>query len=285
MTRSLRGRTLFITGASRGIGLAIARRAARDGANIVIAAKTDTPHRSLPGTIHSAAEEVVALGGRALPLVCDVREEEQVEAAIARTVDEFGGLDIVVNNASAVRLTGVAATPLSRFDLMHSVNVRGSLLVLQEALPHLLRSDHAHVLSISPPLSLEERWFAPHAPYSITKYGMSLLVLGAAAELRDKVAVNALWPRTAIDTAAMREIGRTMEIGALRSPEIMADAAWYVLTSDPRSVSGRFLVDDEVLRTHGIKDLSRYAPSGIADVDLTPDLFVPSLRELAGGRG
>ncbi|MFN7271689.1 MAG: SDR family oxidoreductase [Gammaproteobacteria bacterium] len=283
MTRSLRGRTLFITGASRGIGLAIARRAARDGANVVIAAKTDTPHRSLPGTIHSAAEEVVALGGRALPLICDVREEDQVAAAIARTVEEFGGLDIVVNNASAVRLTGVASTPIARFDLMHSVNVRGSLLVLQKALPHLLRSDHAHVLSISPPLSLEERWFAPHAPYSITKYGMSLLVLGAAAELRDKVAVNALWPRTAIDTAAMREIGRTMEIGALRSPEIMADAAWYVLTSDPRSVSGRFLVDDEVLRAHGIPDLSKYAPPGVADIDLTPDLFVRSLRELADG--
>jgi citronellol/citronellal dehydrogenase len=283
MTRSLQGRTLFITGASRGIGLAIARRAARDGANVAIAAKTDTPHRSLPGTIYSAAEEVVAFGGRALPLVCDVREEDQVAAAIARTVEEFGGLDIVVNNASAVRLTGVAATPLSRFDLMHSVNVRGSLLVLQKALPHLLRSDHAHVLSISPPLSLEERWFAPHAPYSITKYGMSLLVLGAAAELRDKVAVNALWPRTAIDTAAMREIGRTMEIGALRSPEIMADAAWWILTSDPRSVSGRFLVDDEVLRAHGIPDLSKYAPPGVADIDLTPDLFVRSLRELADG--
>ena len=283
MTRSLRGRTLFITGASRGIGLAIARRAARDGANVVIAAKTDTPHRSLPGTIHSAAEEVIALGGRALPLICDVREEDQVAAAIARTVEEFGGLDIVVNNASAVRLTGVASTPIARFDLMHSVNVRGSLLVLQKALPHLLRSDHAHVLSISPPLSLEERWFAPHAPYSITKYGMSLLVLGAAAELRDKVAVNALWPRTAIDTAAMREIGRTMEIGALRSPEIMADAAWWILTSDPRSVSGRFLVDDEVLRAHGVQDLSKYAPPGVADIDLTPDLFVRSLRELADG--
>jgi citronellol/citronellal dehydrogenase len=283
MTRSLQGRTLFITGASRGIGLAIARRAARDGANVAIAAKTDTPHRSLPGTIYSAAEEVVALGGRALPLVCDVREEDQVAAAIARTVEEFGGLDIVVNNASAVRLTGVAATPLARFDLMHSVNVRGSLAVLQKALPHLQRSDHAHVLSISPPLQLEERWFAPHAPYSITKYGMSLLVLGAAAELRDRVAVNALWPRTAIDTAAMREIGRTMEIGALRSPEIMADAAWWILTSDPRSVSGRFFVDDEVLRAHGIPDLSKYAPPGVADIDLTPDLFVRSLRELADG--
>jgi citronellol/citronellal dehydrogenase len=283
MTRSLQGRTLFITGASRGIGLAIARRAARDGANVAIAAKTDTPHRSLPGTIYSAAEEVVAFGGRALPLVCDVREEDQVAAAIARTVEEFGGLDIVVNNASAVRLTGVAATPLARFDLMHSVNVRGSLAVLQKALPHLQRSDHAHVLSISPPLSIEERWFAPHAPYSITKYGMSLLVLGAAAELRDRVAVNALWPRTAIDTAAMREIGRTMEIGALRSPEIMADAAWWILTSDPRSVSGRFFVDDEVLRSHGIEDLSKYAPPGVADIDLTPDLFVRSLRELADG--
>ena len=283
MTRSLQGRTLFITGASRGMGLAIARRAARDGANVAIAAKTDTPHRSLPGTIYSAAEEVVAFGGRALPLVCDVREEDQVAAAIARTVEEFGGLDIVVNNASAVRLTGVAATPLARFDLMHSVNVRGSLAVLQKALPHLQRSDHAHVLSISPPLSIEERWFAPHAPYSITKYGMSLLVLGAAAELRDRVAVNALWPRTAIDTAAMREIGRTMEIGALRSPEIMADAAWWILTSDPRSVSGRFFVDDEVLRSHGIEDLSKYAPPGVADIDLTPDLFVRSLRELADG--
>lgn len=281
MTRSLQGRTLFVTGASRGIGLAIARRAARDGANIAIAAKTDTPHRSLPGTIHTAAAEIVALGGRALPLVCDVREEAQVEDAISRTVKEFGGIDILVNNASAVRLAGVAATPLSRFDLMHSVNVRGSLVTLQAALPHLLRSDHAHILSISPPLNLEERWFAPHAPYSITKYGMSLLVRGAAAELRGRVAVNALWPRTAIDTAAMREIGRRMEIGKLRSAEIMGDAAWWILTSDPASVNGRFLVDDEVLRAHGVTDLSKYAPPGVDDMELTPDLFVPSLAELA----
>ncbi|MCZ8132728.1 MAG: NAD(P)-dependent oxidoreductase [Steroidobacteraceae bacterium] len=285
MDRSLRGRTIFITGASRGIGLAIARRAARDGANVAIAAKTATPHHTLPGTIYTAAAEVEALGGRALPLVCDVRQEEQVEAAIARTVEEFGGLDVLVNNASAVRLTGVASTPLARFDLMHSVNVRGSLATLQRALPHLLRSEHAHVLSISPPLSsIEERWFAPHAPYSITKYGMSLLVLGAAAELRGRVAVNALWPRTVIDTAAMREIGRGLEIGALRSPEIIADAAWWILTSDPCAFSGRFFVDDEVLRAHGCDDLSRYAPPGVADLDLTPDLFVPSLRELAGGR-
>lgn len=281
MTRSLQGRTLFITGASRGIGLAIALRAARDGANIAIAAKTEIPHRSLPGTIHTAAAAIVAEGGRPLPLVCDVREEAQVEAAIARTVKEFGGIDILVNNASAVRLAGVADTPLSRFDLMNSVNVRGSLATLQHALPHLLRSDHAHVLSISPPLSLEERWFAPHAPYSITKYGMSLLVLGAAAEFRGRMGVNALWPRTAIDTAAMREIGRHMEIGKLRSPEIMGDAAWWILTSDPTSVNGRFFVDDEVLRAHGIEDLSQYAPPGVADSELTADLFVPSLAELA----
>ena len=281
MTRSLRGRTLFITGASRGIGLAIALRAARDGANIAIAAKTDTPHRSLPGTIHTAAAEIVAQGGRALPLVCDIREEPQIEAAVARTVEEFGGIDILVNNASAVRLTGIRRTPLARFDLMHAVNVRGSLATLQHVLPHLLRSEHAHVLSISPPLDLAVRWFAPHAPYSITKYGMSLLVLGAAGEFRGRVAVNALWPRTAIDTAAMREIGRHLELGKLRSAEIMGDAAWWVLTSDPASLSGRFLIDDEVLCAHGVEDLSRYAPPGVTELELTPDLFVASLAELA----
>ncbi|MFM8480108.1 MAG: SDR family oxidoreductase [Gammaproteobacteria bacterium] len=281
MTRSLQGRTLFITGASRGIGLAIACRAARDGANIVIAAKTDTPHRTLPGTIYSAAEEVIAHGGRALPLVCDVRDEKQVAAAMARAAEEFGGIDILVNNASAVRLTGVEATPIHRFDLMHAVNTRGSMIALQKALPYLLRSTNPHVLSLSPPLTIEERWFAPHVAYSISKYGMSLLVLGAAAELRGRVAVNALWPRTAIDTAAMNEIGRRMELGPLRSPRIMADAAWYILTQDRNAATGRFFVDDEVLRENGVNDLSVYAPSGVADLDLTPDLFVPSLRELA----
>jgi citronellol/citronellal dehydrogenase len=280
MRRTLRGRTLFITGASRGIGLAIARRAAKDGANIAIAAKTDTPHRTLPGTIHTAAAEIVAQGGRALPLVCDVRDEDQVAKAIDKTIAEFGGIDILVNNASAVRLANIAGTPLDRFDLMHAVNVRGSLMTLQHALPHLLRSDHAHVLSISPPLSLETRWFAPHAPYSITKYGMSLLALGAAAEFNGRIAVNALWPRTAIDTAAMREIGLHMNVGNLRSPEIMGDAAWWILSSDPASVNGRFLIDDEVLRAHGIEDLSKYAPPGVDDRELTPDLFVPSLAEL-----
>jgi citronellol/citronellal dehydrogenase len=284
MARSLAGRTLLITGASRGIGLAIACRAARDGANVAILAKTDTPHRSLPGTIHTAAAAVAEAGGRALPIACDVRDEAQIAAAVARTVEAFGGLDIVVNNASAVRLSGVADTPLSRFDLMHGVNVRGSLATLQCALPHLLCSPHAHVLSISPPLCIEERWFAPHAPYSITKYGMSLLVLGAAAELRGRVAVNALWPRTAIDTAAMNEIGRRLELGPLRSPQIMADAAWYVLTADPAAATGRFFVDDEVLAEQGITDLAAYGPPGVADEELTADLFVPSLRELRAQR-
>jgi citronellol/citronellal dehydrogenase len=234
----------------------------------------------LPGTIHTAAAEIVAQGGRALPLVCDVRDEDQVAKAIDKAANEFGGIDILVNNASAVRLANIAGTALDRFDLMHAVNVRGSLVTLQHALPHLLRSDHAHVLSISPPLSLETRWFAPHAPYSITKYGMSLLVLGAAAEFNGRIAVNALWPRTAIDTAAMREIRRRMDVGNLRSPEIMGDAAWWILSSDPASVNGRFLIDDEVLRAHGIEDLSNYAPPGVDDRELTPDLFVPSLAEL-----
>jgi len=278
---SLAGRTLFITGGSRGIGLAIALRAARDGARIAIAAKTVHPHASLPGTIHTAAAAIAAAGGRALALECDVRDAEQVRAAICRTATEFGGIDIVVNNASAVRLTNMAETDLARFDLMHAVNVRGSFAVVQAALPHLLRSDNAHVLSISPPLELEERWFAPHVAYSITKFGMSLLVLGLAGEFRGRIGVNALWPRTAIDTAAMREIARKVPVGHLRSPEIMADAAWHVLTSQARCTCGNFFVDDEVLLARGVSDLSKYAPPGIRDEELTPDLFVKGLRRPA----
>lgn len=278
---SLAGRTLFITGGSRGIGLAIALRAARDGARIAIAAKTVHPHASLPGTIHTAAAAIAAAGGRALALECDVRDDEQVRGAIHRAATEFGGIDIVVNNASAVRLTGMADTNLARFDLMHAVNVRGSFAVVQAALPHLLRSDNAHVLSISPPLNVEERWFAPHVAYSITKFGMSLLVLGLAGEFRGRIGANALWPRTAIDTSAMREIARRMPVGHLRSPEIMADAAWHVLTSEARCTSGNFFVDDEVLLARGLSDLSRYAPPGIRDEELTPDLFVPGLRRPA----
>lgn len=275
---SLAGRVLFITGGSRGIGLAIALRAARDGARVAIAAKTASPHASLPGTIHTAAAAIEAAGGRALALACDVRDEAQVRDAIHRTVTEFGGIDIVVNNASAVRLAGLADTELARFDLMHAVNVRGSFAVVQAALPHLLHSDNAHVLSISPPLEIEERWFAPHVAYSITKFGMSLLVLGLAGEFRGRIGVNALWPRTAIDTAAMREIARRVPIGHLRSPEIMADAAWHVLVSDARSTSGNFFVDDEVLRARGVEDLSKYAQPGVREEDLTPDLFVRELR-------
>jgi citronellol/citronellal dehydrogenase len=272
---SLAGCTLFITGGSRGIGLAIALRAARDGARVAIAAKTASPHPSLQGTIHTAAAAIVAAGGSALALECDVRDESQVHEAIRRTVVEFGGIDTVVNNASAVRLTGFAETPLARFDLMHAVNVRGSFMVAQAALPHLLRAANPHVLSISPPLVIEERWFAPHVAYSLTKFGMSLLVLGLAGEFRGRVGVNALWPRTAIDTAAMREISRQVAVGHLRSPEIMADAAWHVLTSDARTTTGNFFMDDDVLRARGIDDLSGYAPPGVRDEDLTPDLFVP----------
>lgn len=275
---SLSGRTLFITGGSRGIGLAIALRAARDGARVAIAAKTASPHPSLQGTIHTAAAAIVAAGGSALALECDVRDEAQVHEAVRRTVAEFGGIDVVVNNASAVRLTRFAETQLARFDLMHAVNVRGSFIVAQAALPHLLQSANPHILSISPPPVIEERWFEPHVAYSITKFGMSLLVLGLAGEFRGRVGVNALWPRTAINTAAMREIARKVAVGHLRSPEIMADAAWHVLTSEGRLTTGNFFIDDEVLRARGVDDLSRYAPPGIRDDDLTPDLFVPGLR-------
>lgn len=276
---SLEGRSILITGGSRGIGLAIALRAARDGACIAIAAKTARPHASLPGTIHTAAAAISAAGGRALALECDVRDDAQVRQAVGRTVAEFGGIDIVINNASAVRLSGFAETELARFDLMHAVNVRGSFTVVQAALPHLLKSGNPHVLSISPPLQIEERWFAPHVAYSITKYGMSLLALGLSGEYRGRIGVNALWPRTAIDTAAMREIARRVALGHLRSPEIMADAAWHVLTSDARSTTGNFFVDDEVLRSQGMTDLSRYAPPGVRDEDLTPDLFVRGVLE------
>jgi citronellol/citronellal dehydrogenase len=277
---TLRGKTLFISGASRGIGLAIALRAARDGANIAIAAKTDVPHPLLPGTIHTAAAQIQAAGGQALPLLCDIRSEEQVDTAVAATVARFGAIDICVNNASAINLTPILATPVKRFDLMHSVNARGSFLVAQKTLPHLLQAADPHLLSISPPLSMQERWFAPHVAYTMAKYAMSMLVLGVAGEYRGRVGVNALWPRTAIDTAAIAMLKGHLPIGALRSPQIMADAAYLILTSDARTTTGNFYVDDELLAAHGITDLSRYAPAGVADAAITPDLFVPSLREL-----
>jgi citronellol/citronellal dehydrogenase len=281
---TLHGKTLFITGASRGIGLAIALRAARDGANIAVVAKTDQPHPALPGTIHTAAAEIEAAGGRALALACDIRDEAQVEAAVAATVARFGGIDACVNNASAISLTPILATPMKRFDLMHAVNARGTYLVTQKTLPHLLAAANPHVLMISPPLAMQERWFAPHVGYTMAKFGMSMVVLGVAGEYRGRVGVNALWPRTAIDTAAMAMLKPHLPIGPLRSPRIMADAAYLVLTSDARTHTGEFHVDDELLRQHGIHDLSGYGPAGVADRDLTPDFFVPSLRELESGR-
>lgn len=282
MTKSLNGKTLFISGGSRGIGLEIALRAARDGANVAIAAKTGDAHPTLPGTIYTAAKQIEAAGGRALPILCDIRDEAQVQQAVAATVERFGGIDICINNASAVKLTPILDTPVKRFDLMNGVNARGTFLVTQTCLPHLLRAENPHVLTISPPLLMEERWFAPHVAYTMAKFGMSMVVLGVAGEYRGRVGVNALWPRTTIDTAAMAEFKPHLDVGALRSPAIMADAAHIVLTSDGRTETGNFYIDDEVLAAGGVTDLSGYAPAGIADVDIMPDLFVSSLRELRG---
>ena len=271
----LAGRTLFITGASRGIGLAIALRAARDGANIAIAAKTETPHPKLAGTIHTAAAEIEAAGGRALPLACDVRDEAQVEAAIARTVERFGRLDIVVNNASAISLTPVADTDMRRFDLMHQINTRGTFMVSKYAIPHLARADNPHVLMISPPLDLKEKWFAPHTAYSIAKFGMSLVALGLAGELRAQgVAVNALWPRTTIATAAIENLlGGKETMRRSRKPDILAEAAHRIFLKPARSFTGNFLIDDSFLSDEGVTDFEQYRVDPTAP--LQPDFFVP----------
>jgi citronellol/citronellal dehydrogenase len=270
----LRGKTLLITGASRGIGKAIALRAARDGANIVVVAKTEKPHPKLPGTVYSAVAEIDAAGGRGLACVADIRLEDQVRAAVGRAVETFGGIDIVVNNASAIHLAGTLDTPMKRFDLMHGVNVRATFLVSQCCLPHLLRSSNPHVLSISPPLNLEPRWFKDHLAYTISKYGMSLCVLGLAEEWREQgVAVNALWPRTAIATAAILNLlGGEEAIARCRRPEIMADAACAIVTRDSRQCTGHFFLDEEVLAEAGVTDFDRYAvtPGG----ELLPDFFV-----------
>lgn len=272
---SLKGKTLFITGASRGIGLAIALRAARDGANVVIAAKTADPHPKLPGTIYSAAEAVKKAGGRALPIITDVREEAQVEEAIEKTVETFGGLDIMVNNASAIQLTGTLETDMKRYDLMNQVNARGTFLCSKKALPHLLKAENPHILMLSPPLNIEERWFAPHLAYSMAKFGMSLCVLGLAGEFRKKgVAVNALWPRTTIDTAALNVLGGAPLAEKSRSPDIMADAAHVVLTRPAREATGQFFIDEEVLRGAGMTDFSRYRRADVREEDLVPDFFV-----------
>ena len=270
---TLKDKTILITGASRGIGLAIARRAARDGANIAILAKTTEPHPRLPGTIFSAAEEVEAEGGRALPLATDIRAEEQVLAAVAATVERFGGIDILVNNASAISLTGTLATPMKRFDLMFGVNVRGTFLCSQAAIPHLAKAPNPHILNLSPPLNMEARWFAGNVAYAMAKFGMSMCVLGMAEELRPQgIAVNALWPRTAIDTAALVMLGGLISPANTRKPEILADAAHWILTRPSRACSGNFFLDDDVLREAGVTDLDRYAVE--PGQPLIQDLFV-----------
>lgn len=270
---TLSGKTLFITGASRGIGLAIALRAARDGANIAIAAKTVTRHPKLAGTIQEAAEAVAAAGGKALPLACDVRDEAQIATAVAATVERFGGIDICINNASAISLTGTLETEMKRYDLMQAVNERGTFLVSKLCLPHLLASRNPHILMIAPPLDLSSRWFGPHVAYSIAKYGMSLVALGLAEEFRGRVAVNCLWPRTTIATAAIRNIvGGDEMMRRSRSPEIMADAAHAVLVK-PVAFSGHFLIDDSFLVSEGMGDLDRYRVDPSRNLQL--DFFVP----------
>jgi len=269
----LGGKTLFISGASRGIGKAIGLRAAADGANVVIAAKTAEPHPKLAGTIYSAAEEIEAAGGKALPLVVDVRDDDQVRQAVAAAAEAFGGIDILVNNASAISLTGTMATPMKRFDLMHQINTRGTYLCCQAAIPYLDKADNPHILNLAPPLNMEARWFAPHVAYTMAKFGMSMCVLGMAEELKPKgIAVNALWPRTTIATAAITMLGGDEMARRSRNPEIMGDAAHVILTRDSRGFSGNFLIDDEVLASAGITDLKRYAVDPQAE--LMPDFFI-----------
>ncbi len=271
---TLRGKTLFITGASRGIGKAIALRAARDGANIAIVAKTTEPHPKLPGTIHTAAEEIERAGGRALPCAVDIRDEGRVAAAVAETVARFGGIDVLVNNASAIFLAGTLETPMKRFDLMHAVNVRATFACSQACIPHLKRSSNPHILNNSPPLNLEARWFAPHVAYTMAKYGMSLCVLGMAEELRpDGIAVNALWPRTVIATAAVQNLlGGDEAIRGSRTPDIMADAAYAILTKPSREFTGNFCIDEAILRREGMTDFSQY--QAVVGAELLPDLFL-----------
>jgi citronellol/citronellal dehydrogenase len=284
---TLSGQTLFITGASRGIGLAIGLRCARDGANVVIAAKTAEPNPKLPGTIYSAAEEIEKAGGKALPLVVDVRDQGQVREALERTVATFGGLDIVVNNASAISLTDSQATDMKSFDLMHQINARGTFMVSKFAVPYLEKAANPHILMLSPPLDLKEKWFAPFTAYAMAKYGMSLVVLGLAGELRPKrIAVNALWPRTTIATSAIKKFRGDAVMLASRTPDILADAAHMIFLKDVKILTGNFLMDDTFLAANGVRDFDRYRID--PGVDLEPDFFVPddpppvSLKKAAG---
>ncbi len=272
---SLKGKTLFITGASRGIGLAIALRAARDGANIAVAAKTDTPNPKLPGTIHSAAEEIEKAGGHALPLMVDVRDEAAVAGAIEATVKQFGGLDIVVNNASAIQLLPTTALDMKRFDLMHQINTRGTFMVSKYAIPHLEKSANGHILMLSPPLDMKEKWFARHTGYTMAKFGMSMVVLGLAGELRSKgIAVNALWPRTTIATSAIKNLlGGDAIMRMSRTTDIISDAAHAIFEKPARSFTGNFLIDDTFLAGEGVTDFDRYRADPTQP--LSPDFFVP----------
>jgi citronellol/citronellal dehydrogenase len=275
MTMTLAGKTLFITGASRGIGLAIALRAARDGANIAIAAKTAAPNPKLAGTIYTAAADIERAGGKALPLVVDVRDEAMVRAALDQAAQKFGGIDIVVNNASAIQLTPVVDTDMRRFDLMHQINARGTFMVSKWAIPYLEKAANPHVLMISPPLDMQEKWFAPHTAYSMAKFGMSLVVLGLAGELRPKgIAVNALWPRTIIATAAIKNLlGGETRMRQARTPDIMADAAYAIFTTPSRDLTGRFLIDDTFLAERGVTDFERYRAD--PSQPLARDFFLP----------
>ncbi|MFL9499913.1 SDR family oxidoreductase [Rhodopseudomonas palustris] len=272
---SLQGKTLFITGASRGIGLAIALRAARDGANVAIAAKTTEPHPKLKGTIYTAAEEIVAAGGKALPLVCDIRDEAQVTDAIGKTVAEFGGIDICVNNASAISLTNSQATEMKRYDLMMGINTRGTFMVSKYCIPHLKKAANPHILMLSPPLDMKAKWFAASTAYTMAKFGMSMVALGLSGELKHAgVAVNALWPRTTIATAAVGNLlGGDAMIRASRTPEIMGDAAHAILTRPSREFTGQFCIDDSVLYEAGLRDFEPYRVD--PSVPLMSDFFVP----------
>ena len=272
---SLRGKTLFITGASRGIGLAIGLRAARDGANVAIAAKTAEPNPKLPGTVFTAADEIDKAGGKGLGIVCDIRFEDQVAAAVKKAVEKFGGIDILVNNASAISLTRTEDTPMKRYDLMHQINTRGTFVCSQACIPFLKKASNPHILNISPPLNMEERWFAPHVAYTMAKFGMSMCVLGLSGELKSAgVAVNALWPRTTIATAAVGNLlGGDAMMRASRTPEIMGDAAHAILTRPAREFTGQFCIDDKVLYASGVRDFERYRVD--RSVPLMSDFLVP----------
>jgi citronellol/citronellal dehydrogenase len=270
---TLKGKTLFITGASRGIGKAIGLRAAKDGANIILVAKTVAPQKNLPGTIYTAAEEMIAAGGQALACPADIRFEDQVQAAVKKGVEMFGGIDILINNASALGLTDILQTPMKRFDLLQQVNVRGTFLCSQACFPYLAEAANPHILNIAPPLNLNPKWFAPHLAYTLSKYGMSLCTLGLAEAFKEQeVAVNSLWPRTAIATAAVVSLGGEVALQRCRKPEIMADAAYLILTRPSRECTGNFFLDEALLRSTGVTDFDRYAVS--PGSPLIPDLFV-----------